>query len=162
MKAFAILFLVTLSIAVRADDSVDGDQSPNGFWLSQVELRGDELILKRSSEGLGFSFQEDGGTPPVACPPNSIWKLPLHRGATFFGRESTLVVIPANRRDHRTLFLTEETNRRGDVHTGLLLKSPSPNGRTIVNGVTYVGLLPWALHVTSKTSLATAVAMFTK
>lgn len=161
MKGFAIVFLMILLVA-RADDSVDGDPSPGGFWLSQVELRGNELILKRSSEDLGFSFQEDGGSSPVASPPNSTWKLPLHCRATFSGRESNLVLIPANGKDHRTLFLTEETNRRGDVHVGLLLKSPTPNGRTVVNGVTYIGVMPSVLRVTSRKSLAATVASLTE
>jgi hypothetical protein len=160
VKTFAALLFFTMMVGTCADGIIEGDPSPGGFWLSRLQLQGDELVLTRSDEDLGFSFQIGAATPQPSGA-NSVWHLGLHHRGRFYGTESSLVFLPVSSKD-RTLFLTEETNRRGDVEVGLLLRSPSPNSRVTIDGVTYIGLIPHAMETNAKTSLREIEAILTQ
>jgi hypothetical protein len=154
VKALLIGALFLLGGAAFADNSIDGDPDPGGFWLSRIQLQGNVLILTRSDQDLGFFFQM-GKLPAQPSRAGSVWRLQRGMEGRFFGHESSLRMVPFPA-DSPNLFLTEETNRRDDVHIGLLRQDDRqlrPFKKKDGN-VVYVGLRPSRVPVDSPDALA--------
>jgi hypothetical protein len=139
------------SIPTFADGQVDGDPDPGAFWLSRIELQGNVLVLTRSDQNFSFSFQFEKNTPKPS-PAGSVWRLPLGVAGRFFGFESSLRFVPFPK-SSLNLFLTEATNRRGDVHVGLLRRS-STNQSPREMEVDYIRIKPLPVSVSSFAKLA--------
>ena len=70
--------------------------------------------------------------------------MPFGVAGRVFNGESNLKFIPPAPKAYPAMFLVEETNRRGDVHVGVLRVIPTKNGSEIE-------VLPG--HVTDKDAL---------
>ncbi len=129
LTLIAILGTVGLAHADKA--VIDAlDQEDLNLYFSNIQAGDGKLVFTRSREDLSFRLQI-GTNPKTDCPPGSTFDLPFGVAGRVFNGESNLKFIPPAPKAYPKMFLVEETNRRGDVHVGVLRVIPGKNGGEI-------------------------------